>query len=62
MSLSILCLNLWNVSGPYPARVKRLREWIDRLDPDLLGFQEAVRMPGFEQVPEYYSTGGNTFS
>ena len=52
MALRVLSLNLWHDSGPWPARAKRIREWIDRLDPDLLSFQEAVRMPGFDQVAE----------
>jgi endonuclease/exonuclease/phosphatase family metal-dependent hydrolase len=29
-----------------------LRAWIDRLEPDLIGFQEALRVPYLEQVPE----------
>jgi endonuclease/exonuclease/phosphatase family metal-dependent hydrolase len=50
--LKILTLNLSNNSGPYPERTKRIREWIDRLDPDLIALQEVVRMRGFEQLPE----------
>jgi endonuclease/exonuclease/phosphatase family metal-dependent hydrolase len=50
--LKVLTLNLWNASGPWPERAKRIREWIDRLEPDVIGFQEAVRQPGFDQVPE----------
>jgi len=50
--LSVLTLNLWHDSGPWPRRVERLREWIDRLDPDLIGFQEALRGPDFDQVAE----------
>ncbi len=41
--LSVLTLNLWHDSGPYRRRSQRIREWIDRLDPDLIGFQEALR-------------------
>lgn len=52
MTLKVLTLNLWNRSGPYDARKPRIREWIERLDPDLLGFQEAMRGDGFDQVPE----------
>lgn len=47
-----MTLNLWNSSGPWPERAKRIREWIDRLEPDLIGFQEVVRQPGFDQLPE----------
>jgi endonuclease/exonuclease/phosphatase family metal-dependent hydrolase len=50
--LSVLTLNLWHDSGPWPRRSERLREWIDRLDPDLIGFQEALRGPDFDQVAE----------
>lgn len=52
MPLKVLTLNLWNASGPWPERAKRIREWIDRLDPDLIGFQEAVHQPGFDQVAD----------
>lgn len=52
MALRVLTLNLWHDSGPWPARAQRIREWIARLEPDLLSFQEAVRMPGFEQTAE----------
>ena len=37
-------------SGPWQARSERIREWIERLDPDLIGFQEALRGEGFDQV------------
>jgi len=50
--LKVLTLNLWNTSGPYDARKRRIREWVERLDPDLIGFQEAMRGGGFDQVPE----------
>jgi len=50
--LSVLTLNLWHDSGPYEARARRIREWIDRLEPDLIGFQEALRGPDFHQLAE----------
>ena len=50
MTLSVLTLNLWHDSGPWPARSARIREWIERLDPDLIGFQEALRGEGFDQA------------
>ncbi len=50
--LSVLTLNLWHDCGPYERRSERIREWIDRLDPDLIGFQEALRGPGWDQVAE----------
>lgn len=52
MTLSVLTLNLWHDSGPYPQRAERIREWIDRLDPDLIAFQEALRGPQIDQVPD----------
>jgi len=52
MPLSVLTLNLWHDSGPWPERAARIREWIDRLEPDLIGFQEALRTDGRDQVAE----------
>lgn len=50
--VSVLTLNLWHDAGPYAARRERLREWIDRLDPDLIGFQEALRGEHWDQTAE----------
>jgi endonuclease/exonuclease/phosphatase family metal-dependent hydrolase len=50
--LRVLTLNLWHDSGPWPARAERIRAWLDRLDPDVAGFQEALRGPGLDQVAE----------
>jgi endonuclease/exonuclease/phosphatase family metal-dependent hydrolase len=58
MPLSILTLNLWNDSGPWPERKARVREWIDQLDPDLIGFQEALRTPRRDQVAELLGDRG----
>lgn len=52
MPVSVLTLNLWHDLGPWPARAKRIREWIDRLDPDLIGFQEALRGPEYDQAAD----------
>lgn len=52
MTLSVLTLNLWHDSGPWAERRRRIRAWIERLDPDLIGFQEALRGEGFDQVGE----------
>jgi endonuclease/exonuclease/phosphatase family metal-dependent hydrolase len=41
--ISVLSLNLWHDAGPWEARRARVREWLDRLDPDLIGFQEALK-------------------
>ncbi|MEX0874746.1 MAG: endonuclease/exonuclease/phosphatase family protein [Actinomycetota bacterium] len=50
--LKVLTLNLWNRSGPYKRRKPRIREWISKLDPDVIGFQEAMSGEGFDQVGE----------
>ena len=52
MPLSVLTLNLWHDQGPWPERAVRVREWIERLDPDLIGFQEALCGNGRDQVAE----------
>ena len=52
MALKVLSLNLWHDAGPWPERAKRIREWIDRLDPDLIGFQEALEGEGVDQAAE----------
>ena len=52
MSIKVLSLNLWHDAGPWLERRERIREWIGRLDPDLIGFQEALRGPELDQVAE----------
>ena len=56
--LKVLTLNLWNDQGPYARRRERIREWITRLEPDVIGFQEVLRGPGVDtardQVPDDY--------
>lgn len=52
MTLRVLTLNLWHDQGPWPARAERIREWLDRLDPDLVAFQEALRGPHLDQVAD----------
>jgi len=34
--VSVLTLNLWHDSGPYPARLALVRAWIEQLDPDVI--------------------------
>src|SRR5262245_45702529 len=41
--LSILTLNTWNQEGDYKRRKPLIRSWIERLEPDLIGFQEIGR-------------------
>ena len=50
MTLKVLTLNLWNRSGPYDRRQPRIREWIDRLGPDVIGFQEVLRGEELDQA------------
>lgn len=50
MSLSILSLNLWHDAGPWEARRELIRAWIERLDPDLVAFQEVLRGEGVDQA------------
>jgi endonuclease/exonuclease/phosphatase family metal-dependent hydrolase len=50
LTLSVLTLNLWNDRGAWPRRAARVRAWIERLGPDLIGFQEALRGEGGDQV------------
>jgi endonuclease/exonuclease/phosphatase family metal-dependent hydrolase len=38
--LRVLTLNLWGEAGPWPERAACIRDWIGRLDPDLIAFQE----------------------
>ena len=50
MSLSVLTLNIWNDDGPWTERAKRIRSWIERLDPDLIGLQEVLRGESIDQL------------
>jgi len=56
--LKVLTLNLWNDQGPYERRRDLVREWIRRLDPDVIGFQEVLQGNGVDtardQVPDGY--------
>ncbi len=45
--LRVATLNIWNKSGPWPARLELIRRELHQLQPDLLGLQEVLRMlPG----------------
>jgi endonuclease/exonuclease/phosphatase family metal-dependent hydrolase len=54
--LKVLTINLWNDQGPYERRRERIRDWITRLDPDVIGFQEVIKGAGIDtasdQVPD----------
>jgi len=43
--ITVATLNVWNKSGPWPARKELVRDEIARLSPDLLGLQEIIRLP-----------------
>jgi len=58
MTLKVLSLNIWHDQGPWNERVALLRSWIDRLDPDLIGFQEILVGEGEDQVHELVGDRG----
>lgn len=43
--LRVLTANIWNYAEPYDIRMKLLREQIEELNPDVIGFQEAGWKP-----------------
>ncbi|HEY6557549.1 MAG TPA: endonuclease/exonuclease/phosphatase family protein [Polyangiaceae bacterium] len=42
--LRIATLNVWNKSGPWPARLELIRAELARAQPDVLGLQEILRL------------------
>jgi endonuclease/exonuclease/phosphatase family metal-dependent hydrolase len=42
--IRVLTLNIWNNSGPWAERVDLIREELCRLDPDIFGLQEVLRL------------------
>ncbi len=58
MPLSILTLNIWNDDGPWKERAERIRDWIELLDPDLIGLQEVLVGPGTDQARELIADRG----
>jgi endonuclease/exonuclease/phosphatase family metal-dependent hydrolase len=58
MTLSVLTQNLWHDMGPWPERARLVRQWIDRLHPDLIGFQEVLRGPGRDLAAELLQDAG----
>lgn len=51
-TLSVVSLNLWNRFGPWEARREALRTELELVDADLIGVQELVRAPDFDQASE----------
>lgn len=52
MTLKVLTLNIWHDQSPWPDRARLIRQWIERLEPDLIGFQEVLVGEGVDQVRE----------
>ena len=52
MALKLLTLNIWNYSGPWSARCARIRGWIERLQPDVIGFQEVLLGDTIDQLAQ----------
>lgn len=52
MPLKILSLNLWHDAGPWKQRLALIREWLARLDPDLVAFQEVLCGPDVDLLRE----------
>jgi endonuclease/exonuclease/phosphatase family metal-dependent hydrolase len=50
--VSVLTLNLWNRSGPWPERLALIKREVARLSPDVLGLQEVMRLvrPGTNEA------------
>jgi endonuclease/exonuclease/phosphatase family metal-dependent hydrolase len=53
-----MTLNIWHNAGPWEERARRIRDWIDALDPDLIGFQEVLRGDQLDQVSELVGARG----
>lgn len=58
MTLKILTLNIWHDQGPWSERARLIRRWIERLEPDLIGFQEVLVGEGIDQVQELLGDSG----
>jgi len=52
MTLKILTLNIWHDQSPWRERARLIRQWITRLEPDLIGFQEVLVGEGVDQLRE----------
>jgi endonuclease/exonuclease/phosphatase family metal-dependent hydrolase len=51
--LRVATLNIWNKSGPWLSRLPLIQKEIERISPEILGLQEALRLrpPGSEHAP-----------
>lgn len=57
MPIRLLTLNLWHDRGPWQERRERVRDWIARLEPDLVCLQEVLRGPSRDQLAELFDGG-----
>lgn len=53
-----MTLNLWNRMGPWDDRAVLIRRYIERFEPDIIGLQEVLRGPGFDQLSELFGGTG----
>ncbi len=58
MPLKLLTLNVWHDQGPWERRRARIRQWLDRLDPDVVALQEVLQGPGRDQLAELLGDRG----
>ena len=49
--LKVATLNIWNKSGPWPARLELIQSELRALSPDLIGLQEVLRLVGEGEEP-----------
>jgi endonuclease/exonuclease/phosphatase family metal-dependent hydrolase len=59
MALKVLTLNIWHDQSPWPERLTLLRKWMERLDPDIIAFQEVLVGEGVDQVREILAVAGD---
>jgi endonuclease/exonuclease/phosphatase family metal-dependent hydrolase len=48
-SFRVATLNIWNIFGPWDARLVAIREGLAALAPDVIGLQEVLRHEGYDQ-------------
>lgn len=59
--IRVLTLNLLHDQAGWPERRPLIRDWLERLDPDLIGFQEVLRGGGIDQAAELLEGLGRHF-
>ncbi len=55
MTIRVMTLNLWHDAGPWQERRALIRDWLDRLEPDLIGLQEVLRGDQVDQAAELFA-------